>query len=144
MTWHSFLYNCLLLATALYAAGWGGWPERSAILVWAINNALSAWALAASAAMFERTEMEVFAVDLAAFGGFLAIALSANRRWPMFSTAMIACELLVHLCKVANPSMLPFGYGLGLMVWGYAVVLSILLGTWRQRLRLPIRRPSQR
>jgi hypothetical protein len=140
MTWHAFLYNGLLLGSLLYALGWGGWPERSAVALWLANNVLSAWALARSAAMFVQPEMEVFAIDAVTFVGFVAIALSADRRWPMFATGMIGCELAVHLCKIANPSILPFGYGLGLMVWGYAVVISIILGTWRQRLPREVRR----
>lgn len=136
MTWHSWLYNGLLMLTVGYGMGRGGWPERSAIILWIVSNAASAWTLARSSARFVHPEIGLFVVDLVTFLGFVAIALTANRRWPMFATGMIGCEVAVHLCKFANPRMLPLGYSLGVMVWGYAILFAILLGTWRQR-RLP-------
>ncbi|MDB5680426.1 MAG: hypothetical protein JWO16_231, partial [Sphingomonas bacterium] len=65
----------------------------------------------------------------------VAIALRANRYWPIGIAAMQVLQVVGHLLKLADPHMLPLLYWLSSVVWAYPMLILLALGTVRHRNR---------
>ncbi len=63
-------------------------------------------------------------------------------RWPTWASILIAAfqmnGLLGHFVKMVSPETIPLSYALLLKVWGWLMVLVLLLSRYRPSLRLPL------
>ena len=79
------------------------------------------------------------AVNLAiAFLIFVAIALRANRFWPLWVSAFLGLGVLGHLGRMAGPEVYWWAYAVVLTIWSYPIVALIALGTFLHRRRLAL------
>ena len=136
MTWHSLLYLGLLVTCLPYALVRGGAPERIAALVALLATILSGLALARSAIVYQKLEIGTLVVDVMACVAFLAVAVRADRYWPLLVTGLQADAVMIHLCKILQPDMLPFGYAIGLSIWSYPILILLAIATRRHRRRI--------
>jgi hypothetical protein len=121
-----------------YALWRGRLPERVAavalILAWLASDMVLS-------RDFSRPQYGMFWVDLILMVILVALALLSNRRWLMVAAA---CHLLTvgdHFAMMLDHRILSYAYQAVMTVWGYAVILAMVLGTFfeaeseRRRLR---------
>jgi hypothetical protein len=118
------------LVSCGYALISGGIPERIAagIFLLAFPASRLAFSLGWSVAGLS---LGVLIVDLAMLLPMLWIALKANRLWPIPMAAMQALQILGHVLKLADPTMLPLLYWLSRIAWAYPMLVLLVLGTLR-------------
>jgi hypothetical protein len=131
-----FFFVALQLSVSMYAIVRGGAPER-------IVGGLMLVAFSASMLMqsqfpvrFHGVELGIFIVDCAMLAALLAVALRAERFWPIWMTGLQAVAVAAHLAKMANPAVIPWAYAAMLAFWSYPMMAMLAIGTWRHRRRM--------
>jgi hypothetical protein len=71
--------------------------------------------------------------------GRAGVALFADRLWPLIVAGLQADAVIIHVCKLIQPDMLPLGYAIGLSIWSYPILVVLAIGTARHRRRLAAR-----
>ena len=126
----------LLIAAAAVAFRWGGRDERIAggafiiatLMSWATDNAYSG------------TQMNVLIVDFGLLLGLLGLALTSDRFWPMYAAAFQLVGTVVHVASMTQSGDYAWAYAVGLIFWSYAVMATLVAGTWMEgRHRRPLR-----
>lgn len=123
------LFALLLFACTFYALARGGRPERIGAVTMFVGCFLT---LAVNSPLSERyasVEVAILVVDAVMLGIFAALALSSDRYWPLWVSALQLLVVLAHVAKLADPEMLRNGYGFVMAVWSYPQLLAIALGT---------------
>ena len=123
------LFLALLVFCTAYGLARGGRPERVAaatmlvgcVLTWAVNSPL--------AIRYASVELSILMVDVAMLLIFATVALTSDRYWPIWVTALQLLVVLAHIARLADPDMLRSGYGFVMAVWSYPQLLAIALGT---------------
>ncbi|MEO7688415.1 MAG: hypothetical protein ABIS51_03950 [Sphingomonas sp.] len=133
---HLLVYYGLFTASSLYALARGGAPERLVVLVMTIGIAITPVLLNPVSTRFYGVETRVFILDVLILLAFTAIALKANRFWPMGIVVFHGMSVLGHLLKLADPRLIRTAYLVMLAFWIYPQLLFLVLGTWRHHVRL--------
>jgi hypothetical protein len=136
MAWHSILYNALLVTCVPYALLRGGAPERWCAAVALLATILSILALSRSASVYQDAEVGTLIVDGLALAAFFGVALFADRFWPLLVAGLQADAVIIHICKLMRPDILPLGYAIGLSIWSYPILMVLAIGTARHQRRL--------
>jgi hypothetical protein len=126
----------LLVLCCGYACWKGGGPERIAATVYFVGVVFTHLARSASQVWWSSVEAGVFGVDVAVLCAMLAIALTAERFWPLWLTALHLLGTTGHVVKMADPSLIRWGYAFIIAVWSYPILALILFGTWNHQRRL--------
>lgn len=130
------LFNLLLFSVAFYALVRGGAPERIvAILFVAAAGATRAVAVSL-VTPFVGVEWGFMAIDVTLLLALIAVALRADRFWPMNVAALQLLSVGIHLAKLLMPELYPWVYAVTLGFLGYPMVAFLGLGTYRHRRRL--------
>lgn len=129
-------YYLLLVLCWGYALFKGGAPERIAATTIAVGSILSLAALSSPARSYQSVEIGIFLVDVVCLLVFLALALRANRYWPLWVTALQTIGTAGHALRLVDPTMIRWGYAFALAFWSYPMLALIALGTWRHQQRL--------
>jgi hypothetical protein len=132
------LFYLVLLLSCGYAGLKGGAPERWAAAIFALAAILSSIAVATPNTRYTSVEAGVLAVDVAMLAALLVLATRAERFWPLWVTALHLIGTAGHAIKLADPTVVRFGYSLALALWSYPMLLLLVLGTWRHRKRLAL------
>lgn len=135
-----------LAVVTLFALWAGGWPERVGATVYALSVAATHLALLMHSQMWLNLEAGVFIVDVVIFLIFVALALRADRFWPLWVSALLGIGVLGHLAKLMLPDTFWRAYAFVLAIWSYPIVALIAVGTflhWRRK-RLAAGRSSTR
>lgn len=126
----------LLAACCLYAWWGGGAPERIGAAIFAAGSALSHFAFLLSSQRFREVEAGILLVDVATFLAFLALAMRANRFWPIWMSGLLGVGIVAHLAMKLSPQILPYAYRFILSAWSYPMLALIAIGTWQHRKQL--------
>ena len=133
---HVYVFVCLLIGTCAYALMRGGAPERivgAAFLFAAVASSLAPSRLPVR---FFEAELGVMVVDIVLLLVLFAIALRADRFWPLFLAAFQLDAVGAHLVKWYDPELLRVAYVVMIVGWSYPMLLLLAIGTWRHRRRL--------
>jgi len=128
-------FDTLLIACCGYAWWRGGAPERIAATILFGGVLLTHFAYSDWSRRWSSVEEGVLAVDLLVLAAFLALALSAERFWVLWMTAFHLIGTTGHLVKLADVTLIPWGYAFMIAVPSYPICLLIALGTWKHRQR---------
>ena len=126
----------IVAAVGVYAWLHGGAPERIGIAVFAIGSALTHLVVNAPGLRFRSVEEGILVVDVATFCVFLALALFANRFWPLWVSGLLGVAIVGHLAKLSSPGVIPWAYQVVLAMWSYPILGLIALGVWNHRRRV--------
>jgi hypothetical protein len=129
-------FYTLLLLSCLYAAVRGGAPERIGAAIYIVSAVLTTFALSAIPNRFYSLEVGALMVDTAMLVALAALALRADRFWPLWVTALQAIGTAAHAVKLADPTIHFVGYAFAMAFWSYPMLLVLVLGTWCHRRRL--------
>lgn len=126
----------LLLLACGYALFRGGAPERTvaAAMLAAVMADLTLHSQFST--LFSRLDISVFVIDLVLLAIFAAVALNAERFWPIWLTAIQAVATLMHVARALRLEILAEAYGALVAFWAYPMVALLAIGTWRHRKRL--------
>lgn len=131
--WHVLLFNALLMLACSYALAFGGAPERIAAIAFPAASLLTVVAAPEWRWPAGGVNWGVLAVD----GGLLillvALALRANRFWPIWASAFQGFALLGHVSVLAAPDIAPVVYATTLAIGSYPMLGLLALGTARHR-----------
>lgn len=129
-------YNMLLALCLIYALLRGGPPERIGIAVMVIGSALSsAWA-AGTSNRYVEVEVGILVIDVAVLAAFVILAVRADRLWPIWVSALAGLGVVGHLARwYGGIHVSPQAYAVGIVIWSYAILALIAIGTWNYRQR---------
>ncbi|MBB3941743.1 hypothetical protein GGR39_003424 [Novosphingobium fluoreni] len=131
----SFVYITLLLLTGFLTGSRGGAPERitSAVMLGATIATLAA--NAEGALDYRHVEWRLFWIDVAVLGAFIAVALYADRFWPLWVAALQCIAVAAHGARAFEPTILPLVYWWVLGKVSYPMMLIVCIGTARHQHR---------
>jgi hypothetical protein len=114
----------------------GGPPERVAVLITIVASGLTLAVSTRSPALYQTLQIGVFAVDVLTLGAFAALALIADRFWPLWITGIHMIGVATHAAKLVRPEVVPWVYGMTQALWSYPILLLIVIGAARHQSRL--------
>jgi hypothetical protein len=134
MTAHIFFSVSLPLCCA-YALARGDTPERLIAVMFFVA------ALATAAARLNEPQLGqmlwgVFAVDVALLIGVGAVALRANRIWPLWITSMQMFTVMAHIANMIMPGFRPNAYRWSIILTSLAMVWALAHQTFLHRRRI--------
>jgi hypothetical protein len=132
----NYHYLALLVLCTLYALWAGGGPERLGAAIFALSVAATHLIRTANEQRWLDIEAGELIVDAVTFLAFVAIALRANRYWPLWVSAMLGIGMLGHLARGMIPDTFWWAYAVVLTIWSYPIVLLFALGAFLHRRRL--------
>ena len=130
--WHVYAFALLFLVSSVLALAIGRAPERivAATLILASVLSVSSHAIRPK---FVHPDVLLLCIDLASTVAVGAVAMRANRTWPIYVTALMAQMDLGHLLRIADPTLVPWLYWLTSSFWGYPIQLILMIATIRHR-----------
>jgi len=135
MTSPIFYWIFLALCSA-YTLVKGGSPERIAIGIAIAASILSVRSLFGAPVSFDHMEITIFIVDVVTFLAFLALALCADRFWPLWIAGIHLIGVVTHTAKLLDPVVIPWAYAVTQAFWSYPILLLIVIGAVRHQKRL--------
>jgi hypothetical protein len=135
-----YIFWLLFLGTEIYALWRGGSPERVAAGTFAFGLAATILAASSPSVRWSNIELGVFAADAAMLLVFFYLLLRANRLWPILMTALQAIQVSSHFVRGIDPNLNPFAYWLTSSLWGYLMMVVLIVGTAMHRRRLATRK----
>ena len=105
-------------------------------LIYAAANVATILVTRSAAMRYRSSELGVFAVDAITYIGFAALALRANRYWPIWLAGLQGTAVVMHAAIAFSPSFAPPAYMLVVVLFSYPIVSLLAVGTWRHRSRL--------
>ncbi|WP_182466785.1 hypothetical protein [Sphingomonas gilva] len=131
-----YIFLGLQLAVSAYALVRGGAPERIVAVLMLVAYAVSMLVQSQFPVRFHGVELGIFMVDCAMLAALLAVALRAERFWPLWMTGLQAVAVAAHLAKMASPEVIPWAYAAMLAFWSYPMMALLAIGTWRHWRRM--------
>lgn len=114
--------------TCVYAWRRGGQPER-------VTAAMTATAIVATLVVpradFSRVVDQLLLIDGALLLGLTAVALAADRFWPLYFAALQLLTVALHGVRAYDPAILPAVYARLGGELAYPTLVILAIGTWR-------------
>lgn len=129
------VFPTLLIGCCSYALWRGGQPEKIVAIVLTSGCFLTTGAASHSGG-FQSVESGILAVDLICLVGLVAIALRADRFWPLWMAAFQLIGTAGHAVRLVDATIVPTTYAFMLAIWAYPMIVLLIAGTWRHRKRL--------
>ncbi len=126
MTVASILFLVALAVVCGTAMWWGGQDERLAAFGIAAASFLSPIVTARN---YAGPEVGLVLIDVGLFVVLAWIALRSRAFWPMWTAGFQLCTLAGHLAAAKSRFMVPAAYAETLVIWSYAVMAALLVGT---------------
>jgi hypothetical protein len=129
------IFNLLLLLASGYAIWRGGLPERIVGVSLLLAGLLTRLAYQPFAGRFVSVDWGVLAIDVVLLAILLAVALFADRFWPLWLAAFHALGTGAHLVRGVDYGIEPVAYAILLAAWSYPMILLLAIGTARHARR---------
>lgn len=126
-----FLFFALQLGVSLYALARGGGPERIVGLALLIATVLGVALHQPFVVRFVTVDYGLLGVDLALLAVLVAVALNADRFWPLWVVALHALSTGAHFVRGIDHGIEPVAYAILLASWSYPIILLLAVGTLR-------------
>lgn len=133
-----YLFVFLQLTVSIYALARGGMPERLVGGLMLVAFTASLLVQSQFPVRFHGVELGIFVVDCVMLAALLAVALRAERFWPIWMTGLQAVAVAAHLAKMVNPAVIPWAYAAMLAFWSYPMMAILVVGTWRHQRRMAV------
>ena len=130
------MFNVVLLATCFYAWVWGGAPERIAAGLFVAASAVTYVLPFDPDINFHHVEWANLAIDCAMLLSLGALALVADRFWPMWLSGLQLMMVAVHGVRAYQPGLLPLTYSLVLSKLAYVALVILAIAVARHRSRI--------
>jgi hypothetical protein len=133
---HIVLFNSFLILCCGFALLKGGVPERIVAAIFLCAGPatyVALWAQPEQA--YENVEMTVLAIDSVMLVGLIALAITANRYWPIWIASLQTIIVAVHGVKAFDPTLVAWTYAVASGKLAYPQLALLALGTWRHHRR---------
>lgn len=130
------VFAAMMIALALQAALRGGAPERIAAASLAAAALVTWFANGDTASTFTQVQWDVLWIDAGLLCVLLAIALTADRFWPMWIAAFQLVTVAGHGARGYAPDILPSVYWWLLGKTSYPMMALLCIGIERHQRRL--------
>ena len=135
MLWTIILAFALATSAILVAMRVGGPPERAAARI-LVMMLVTPWIVSLlGGKTFSSVDPTAFATDLLALIGFVLIALTANRYWPLWVSSCQLLSVAAHLIRWLDINVEPLVYAVMSGGPSYAISLLVLAGALNYRRR---------
>lgn len=130
-------YFVLLVLCWMYALLKGGRPERIGATILAVGSVLSVAFVPVWAGRAARVETGVLLIDLLGLVACVALAMRADRFWPIWVAALLGVGALGHLARWYDGSDISMRvYAMSLALWSYPILIIIAIGTFNHSRRV--------
>jgi hypothetical protein len=130
------LFNIWMLIACGYALARGGAPERIVAVAFLVGVGLTVLVQSELAGRFQSVEVGILVVDIAFLAIVVAVALLANRYWPLWVVALQTITVAVHGVKAYVPHLDAWMYHVVVSRLAWVILALLVIGTWRHRTRL--------
>lgn len=134
---HIIAFNLAFVTCLAYASWRGGAPERLAMVAQALANVFTILAIhfLPRASGFHSLAHALAAIDVVLLVALTALALRANRLWPIVLAGLQLTTVFVHLSKAVFPDFPAASYGIFAQFWAWPMLLATAWGTRNHRSR---------
>ncbi|HEU4876794.1 MAG TPA: hypothetical protein VFT07_03025 [Sphingomicrobium sp.] len=130
------IFSALLFPICLYALWRGGRDERLVASLCLAGTLATMLAVSPLAIRYRGVEGGLALVDLGVLAGFVTVALTSQRFWPLWVAGFQLTTAFGHGLKAIDANLLPQAYGAALQFWAYPILIILAVGTWRRQRRL--------
>lgn len=130
------IFVLLLGAVALLSWSRGGAPERAVASCFVLGFIATLASYTALPVRFTSVETAVALIDAAMLAALLAIAMKADRMWPMLVAGLQLDIVMVHALKAVDAGVMRSIYAIMMTVWAYPQLILLVVGVIRHRSRL--------
>tara|TARA_R110002073_G_scaffold127235_4_gene272504 strand:- start:1269 stop:1541 length:273 start_codon:yes stop_codon:yes gene_type:complete len=74
-------------------------------------------------------EVGIFAIDIIVLTGFLWLALTSDRFWPIWVSAFQLLAVTIHMAMIMALPVTPWAFGTGAVFWAYPMLLALAIGS---------------
>ncbi|WP_374295419.1 hypothetical protein [Sphingomonas sp.] len=132
---HIYVFHAFQTLVCIYALVAGGKPER-AVAVMLLVASFATLALPFDAGSFHALEVVGLIIDLGLMGGLVAVALVANRFWPLWLAAIHLLAIGIHGVKALDAGLMPWMYAGAGGKLAYPMLIILAAGVMRHRTRI--------
>src|SRR6185312_824008 len=118
------VFDALIILCCSYALLRGGAPERICGCALLIAYGATLASYSALPIRFYRLDVGIFAVDAVLLLVLVAVALFANRFWPLFLAGLQLDTVGAHLFRF-DIHMIRVAYALTLAIWSYPMIVAL-------------------
>jgi hypothetical protein len=130
------IFSALLFPICLYALWRGGRDERLVASLCLAGTLATMLAVSPLAIRYRGVEGGLALVDLGVLAGFVTVALTSQRFWPLWVAGFQLTTAFGHGLKAIDANLLPQAYGAALQFWAYPILIILAVGTWRRQRRM--------
>ena len=128
----------LVAASCVTYAWWrGGQPERAIATMLMVAAIATGLIPTVPGITFATVVWPLFAIDILLLAGLVAVALVADRHWPLYFCAIHLVAVALHGVRAYDPTIVPNVYARLGGELAYPTLLILVVGTWRHALRSP-------
>jgi hypothetical protein len=131
-------FATILILSISFAFARGGAPERWGALVVVTMTAIQVGSAFFHHQKFHSVDLGSVVVDAYGVIGFGAIALYAQRAWPIWATSLQILSLSSHFARQADEGVSPMVYAIMKSSPTFFVLVALLAGTVAHRRRLRV------
>lgn len=128
---HVAIFVLLLCAVALLSWLRGGAPERAVAMCFVLGFVATLASYTALPVRFTSVETAVALIDVAMLVALVAIAMKADRMWPMLVAGLQLDIVMVHALKAADADVMRSVYAIMMTVWAYPQLALLAVGVVR-------------
>lgn len=128
---HLTAFICLVILSCGYAFWQGERDSRLMPGICVSATLASAMLLRPLVQRYSGVETSILVIDIATFAGFIVVAMSSFRFWPLWMAGLQLTTLLAHLMVAIDAALVPRAYATAAVFWSYPILLILAFGTWR-------------
>jgi hypothetical protein len=130
---HILLFNAVLVIACGYALIVGGAPERLTAATFLLGAAATFAVPFQPRQSFYAVHGVILAIDVVMLAVLVAIALRADRYWPLYVSSLHLITIAIHGVKAYEPTLVPWMYAAASAKIAYPMLLLLLIGAVRHR-----------
>lgn len=111
-----------------YAFLRGGAPERTGAMLMFVASVLTIVGATPFSERFTGVEQGLFTIDLALFCALIALAIYADRFWPLWTAGFHLMSVMAPIAYAVAPTGLRYAYALAQGFFAYPAVLAMVVG----------------
>lgn len=129
----AFVQDVFAWSVCIAALIWGAGPERAVAIVWLFFFEILGGMVWPHAFEYRYGDIDIFLATIDLFAGFawIAIALYANRNYPLCIAAMQLLSMTAHLAKGLVETISPIAYAFMVVAPGWFQLAFLALGLTR-------------
>ena len=128
------VFAIVQVVTSTYAIARGGMPERIVAGLLLIAAAVSS-GIGRPPDLYRTLDVQQLLIDVVLLAALLAVAVRANRFWPLWVCALHLLAIGVHLVRAVDPAIMPLVYWWMIGKIAYPICLALAVGTWHLQRR---------